>query len=107
MQHSKFHPFVWCIFLPACLLTPDTSAGESRQEDHAIPIDDVLSWLPSDTETLFVARGPFAITEDDNEAEFSFHNAIRCLPMSHLGSTLVVSVAAKRGECNSLLETCG
>ena len=56
------------------LETSQLAAQESLQKRDSIDLQEVLSWLPEDTETIAVARGPFVlpstttpIKEDENE----------------------------------------
>ena len=81
-------------FVPAQPMQRKSSSSASSQlraEDRRfsyVSIDDVLWWLPEDTETVYVARGPFKVTPPTDEPPASvsaLEYADLALRMSHLG----------------------
>ena len=79
-------------------LIDEVVAQTSRQETGSVNLQEVLSWLPEDTETISVARGPFVLNskiaqsaahEDENEnrvaSDRELAEPFETLPLSLFG----------------------
>jgi hypothetical protein len=75
MRHGRITLIVLALGL-FNTLGAEVSAQTSTQKTNSVTVQEVLSWLPEDTETISVARGPFDLNskiaestagEDENE----------------------------------------
>jgi len=83
--HSWMSLPVGAILAWLCLQPATSLADDEAASAPAIPrpVTQVLEWLPPDTETVFVARGPMEIISDDRQAETQeFESYMESLPSS-------------------------
>ena len=63
--------------------------ADAGRSDLPAPVDEILWWLPSDTETVMVARGPFKVADVDISGPARDpRNTLRFFTMMGLASRL-------------------
>jgi hypothetical protein len=74
------------VFLSWCLLLPLANAGqpEPAQRARQWTAEEVLNWLPADTETVFVARGLFKAEELSDTEPASLEKLLQLWPAGSL-----------------------
>jgi hypothetical protein len=95
MTSDKRRAYIFLVFgLLAMALPTGLGAQESQQDAGSADIQEVFSWLPQDTETVTVARGPFTLPAsqprpmaDENRAitDQQLEESFETLPLSLFG----------------------
>ena len=88
--HSRFTISAVALFIG--LLPSVLAAQEAAQKVNPVDLQEVLSWLPEDTETITVARGPYVLPDSEAKQDEDEDRAVTEQELTDLFETLPVSL---------------
>ena len=83
-RHSVALRCLLCVAVAPAILVGCFRPDVPRGCDAAEQVNEILHWLPLDTETVVVANGPFKFANPPEDPPFCFNEAVRSLAFSCL-----------------------